>query len=63
MRKCCDGEKKSEKKGNGKKIITFIVATNIVNSRPAERRPTETPQGRANMLLETLQCIPQHMPE
>ena len=34
MRKVDDKEKKKEKK----KIMTFIVATNIVASRPPERR-------------------------
>ena len=28
--------------------MTFIVATNIVASRPPERRPTGTPSARAN---------------
>ena len=31
-----------------KKIMTFIVATNIVASRLPERRPTGTPHARAN---------------
>ena len=30
------------------KIMIFIVASNIVASRPAERRPTGTPTVRAN---------------
>ena len=30
-----------------KKIRTFIVATNVVASRPPKRRPTETPHARA----------------
>ena len=34
------GEKQEEKI---KKIMTFIVATNVVASRPPERRPTGTP--------------------
>ena len=46
MRKVDDGEKKK------KKIIiiimTFIVATNVIASRPPERRPTGTPNARAN---------------
>ena len=29
------------------KIITFLVATNVVASRPPERRPTATPTARA----------------
>ena len=32
-----------------KKMI-FIVATNIVTSRPPERRPTGTPHARANLV-------------
>ena len=31
-----------------KKIKTFLVATNVVASRPPERRPTATPTARAN---------------
>ena len=27
--------------------MTFIVATNVIASRPPERRPTETPHARA----------------
>ena len=30
------------------KIMTFIVATNVIASRPPERRPTGTPHARAN---------------
>ena len=41
MRKGRDGEKM------GEKIITFIVATNGVASRPPNRRPTGTPHTRA----------------
>ena len=41
MRRGRDGE-------NGKKIMMFIVATNVVASRPPERRPTGTPHARAN---------------
>ena len=33
---------------NEKKIKTFLVATNVVASRPPERRPTATPTARAN---------------
>ena len=43
MRKGSDG---GEKK---KKIMTFLVATNVVASRPPERRPTGTPTARAKM--------------
>ena len=45
MRKVDDGEKKEKKK---EKIMTFIVATNVIASRPPERRPTGTPHARAN---------------
>ena len=44
MRKGDDGGKKG-KKG---KIKMFLVATNVVASRPPERRPTATPTARAN---------------
>ena len=51
MRKVDDGEKKKKKKKKKKrkKIMTFIVATNVIASRPPERRPTGTPHARANM--------------
>ena len=43
MRKGCDAEwKKIEK------IMTFIVATNVLASRPPERQPTGMPNARAN---------------
>ena len=29
-------------------ILPFIVATNVIASRPPERRATETPHARAN---------------
>ena len=45
MRKGHYGEKKWKKI---KKIMMFIVATNVVASRPPERRPTRTPHARAN---------------
>ena len=32
--------------------MTFIVATNVITSRPPERRPTGTPHARANMLQD-----------
>ena len=47
MRKVDDGEKKKKKKRK-KKIMTFIVATNVIASRPPERRPTGTPTARVN---------------
>ena len=47
MRKGRDGESGGEKKKNCNaaaraKIKTFLVATNVVASRPPERRPTAT---------------------
>ena len=53
MRKVDDGEKKKEKK-----IMTFIVATNVVASRPPERRPTGTPHARAK-IQEQKRCTKQ----
>ena len=32
-----------------KKVMTFIVATNVVASRPSERRPTGTQHAHANI--------------
>ena len=46
MRKVDDGEKKRKKRKE--KIMMFIVATNVIASRPPERRPTGTPHARAN---------------
>ena len=43
MRKGDDGEKKN----GGEKIMMKIVATNVVASRPPERRPTATATARA----------------
>ena len=48
MRKVDDGEEKKEK------IMTFIVATNVIASRPPERRPTGTPHARARRFYERL---------
>ena len=48
MRKVDDGEEKKEKRKRKEKIMTFIEATNVVASRPPERRPTGTPHARAN---------------
>ena len=45
MRKVDDGEK------TGGKIMVFIVATNVVASRPPKRRPIGTPHARANTSL------------
>ena len=49
MRKVDDGEEKRKKRKEKKKekIMTFIVATNVVASWPPERRPTGTPHARA----------------
>ena len=52
MRKGRDGgEKKSGEVK--KKIKTFLVATNVVASRPPERRPTATPTARANSFFSS----------
>ena len=54
MRKVDDGEEKKEKKRREEKkgkIITFIVATNVVASRPPKRRPTGKPHARANIFF------------
>ena len=34
--------------------MTFLVATNVIDSRPPERRPTGTPHARANTFLWTV---------
>ena len=47
MRKVDDGVKKKKKK---EKIMTFILATNVVASRPPERRPTGTLHARAKKM-------------
>ena len=47
MRKVDNGEEKKKEK----KIMTFIVATKVIASRPPERRPTGTPHARANLVL------------
>ena len=54
MRKVDDGkgkEKRKEKKEKNRKKekrMLFLVATNVVASRPPERRPTRTLRARAN---------------
>ena len=48
MRKGRDREKKNGEKMEKKKIMMFIVATNLVASRPLKRRPTGTLHARAN---------------
>ena len=49
MRKVDDGEEKKEKKRK-EKIMTFIVATNVIASRPPECRPTGTPHARTKIV-------------
>ena len=34
--------------------MTFLVATNVIASRPPERRPTGTPHARANSWIQVL---------
>ena len=55
MRKVDDGEEekkeKIKKKKKREKIMTFIVATNVVASRPPERRPTGTSHACAKNLF------------
>ena len=46
MRKVDDGEKRKEK------ITSFIVATNIVASRPPEHRTTGTLNARAKSIVD-----------
>ena len=53
MKKVHDGEKKEEKKI----IMTFIVATNVVASRPPERRLTGTTHARANSKLRGMRLL------
>ena len=47
MRKGDDREKRGK---NGKKIMMKIVATNVVASRPPERRPTATATALTNIV-------------
>ena len=64
MRKVDDGEEKKEKEKEKKrkeKIMTFIVATNVIASRPPERRPTGTPNARANNLRTYKTWLQVHM--
>ena len=51
MRKGRDGE-------NGKKIMTFIVASIVFANQPPERRPTGTPHARANLGHMTISLFP-----
>ena len=52
LNKCLDPStplmRKVHNGGEKKKIIMFIVATNVVASRLPKRRPTGTPTARAN---------------
>ena len=57
MRKIDDGKKEKKKKKEKEKIMTFIVATNVVASRPPERRPTGTPHARAKIVFKILEII------
>ena len=52
MRKGRDGESGGGGEKKRKKIMAEIVATNVVASRPPERRPTATPTARANLFSE-----------
>ena len=45
--------KKKKSKRRKEKIMLFLVATNLVASRPPERRPTGTPHARANYKIKT----------
>ena len=54
MRKGREEENGMKKKW---KIMTFIVATNVVASRPPERRPTGTPHARANIFSINYQVL------
>ena len=47
MRKVDDGEEKKRNKKKKEKILTFIVATNVIASRLPERQPTGMPYARA----------------
>ena len=49
MRKVDDGKRrKKQKRKRKEKIMLFLVATNVVVSRPPELRTSETPTARAN---------------
>ena len=52
MRKVDDGEEKRKRKKKRNKIMTFIVATNVIASRPPERQPTGTPHAHAKISKE-----------
>ena len=49
LRKVDDGEKRKERKEKENRM-SFIVATNVIASRPHEHRSTGTPHARANFL-------------
>ena len=50
MRKVDAGEKKRKEKRK-KKVMSFLVATNVVASQLPERRPTGTPHARAKKIV------------
>ena len=52
MRKVDEGEKKKKEKEKIKeKIMSFLVATNVIASRPPERQPTGTPHACAKSIV------------
>ena len=53
MRKVDDGKKKKKEK-----IMLFLVATNVVASRPPECRPTGTPHARGNFCPQCSEHTP-----
>ena len=57
MRKVDDGEKKRKEKKERKKIMTFIVATYVIASRPPGRRPTGTPHACAKSGTTKLEMV------
>ena len=59
MREVDDREKKEKekRKGEKEKIMSFIVAINIVASRPPKSRLTGTPTARANTEGQTYNLI------
>ena len=57
-------EKKNEMKWKKeKKIKSFLVATNVVASRPPERRPTGTPTARAKKIESQERICPDYLLE
>ena len=51
MRKVDDGKKKKRENN------VFLVATNVVASRPPQRRPTGTPHAHANRMYKRLKYV------